>query len=269
MFSRRGLLFIAAALVLGVGAAWLALRVTPEAVPSAPRPVETVPVVVARVDVSVADTLTATQLDTVQWPKQFVPAGAISTTEAATGRVLRRPVLTGEPLLESALFPSGSAGGLGALITPEYRAISVKVDNVIGVAGFVHPGARVDVLATLRRIDQKDALPYSKVILQDVRVLAVDQQLEQAGASEPVTVSVATIEVKPEDAQRLIYAAHEGRLQLALRTPGDVANVETRSVGVRDVLGDQRPAAAPRRVGSRSSSSVQVVRGSKVELKSF
>ena len=96
------------------------------------------------------------------------------------------------------------------MITPKHRAVSVKVDNVIGVAGFVTPGARVDVLVTLARVDLSDALPFSKVFLQNIRVLAVDQKLEEVKSGDPELVSVVTLEVTPVQAEHLTYAAHEG-----------------------------------------------------------
>jgi pilus assembly protein CpaB len=112
---------------------------------------------------------------------------------------------------------------------------------VIGVAGFVVPGSRVDVMATIRRVDQDRAIPFSKLILQDVRVLAVDQKLEEVKSGEPELVNVVTLEVDPLQAEHLIYAAHEGRLQLALRAPGDDAEIATRSIGVADLLDGNRP----------------------------
>jgi pilus assembly protein CpaB len=144
------------------------------------------------------------------------------------------------------------------------RAVSVKVDNVIGVAGFVAPGAHVDVLATLRRVDHAKAIPFAKVILQNVRVLAVDQKLEEARGSDPELVSVVTLEVAPVQAEHLVYAAHEGRLQLAMRSPGDDEKVETRSIGVADVMGSRK---ARTRTAHRNS--VQVLKGAKIETKSF
>lgn len=273
MPSGRGLVFIGFAILMGLAAAWTAMRLAPSVTaPAASATTATVPVVIGRIGIDAATTMTAAQLDVAQWPREHVPAGAIASTELAAGRVLRRPLAAGEPVLEASLFPVGSAGGLGALISPGSRGVSVKVDNVIGVAGFIQPGARVDVFATLRRVDTKEALPYSKLILQDVRVLAVDQQLERAGNSDPVAVSVATLEVDPFQAERLIYAAHEGRLQLALRTPGDAKTFETDSVGVADVLMDRTPAATPekRSVARRAAGpTVQVLRGVNVETKSF
>jgi pilus assembly protein CpaB len=230
-------------------------------------PSRTTPVVVARTDVPVASSAARAALTTVDWPADHVPSGSLTSVDQAVGRIVRRPVAKGEPVLEAALFGAGSAGGLRAVIAPEYRAVSVKVDNVIGVAGFVTPGARVDVLATIRRVDLDRALPFAKVILQDVRVLAVDQKLEEVRAN-PELVNVVTLEVDPIQAEHLIYAAHEGRLQLALRSPGDDKEVATRSIGVADVLGGQQPAKAAS-APSRARTSVQVIKGSSLEVKTF
>jgi Flp pilus assembly protein CpaB len=126
-------------------------------------------------------------------------------------------------------------------------------------------------MATVRRVDTDDSLPFSKVILQDVRVLAIDQKLEEARDGEAQLVSVVTLEVRPDAAQKLIYSAHEGRLQLALRTPGDDELVELASTGVRDVLGAPKRASAPQAIARSGSGgpAVQVIRGSKVETKTF
>ena len=268
MQTRRGLIFLALALVLGLAAAWTAMRLATNPSVAEAAPSKTTPVVVARVDVAVASSLMREQLDTVEWPADHVPSGAMLSVDQTVDRIVRRPIAKGEPVLEAALFESGSAGGLRAVISPEYRAVSVKVDNVIGVAGFVTPGARVDVLATIRRVDRDRALPYAKVILQDVRVLAVDQKLEEVKCGDPELVNVVTLEVDPIQAEHLIYAAHEGRLQLALRSPGDDKEVATRSIGVADVLGGQQPVSkvsSPR----RARTAVQVLKGSSLETKTF
>lgn len=269
MTNRRGILFLGLAAVLGIAAFLVAQRFAQDQGPSTRvESVDTAPVVVARTDMAVATTLQPLQLDTVSWPKEHLPPGALTDVEAATGRVLRRPVAAGEPILEPALFEQGAEGGLAAVINPKHRAVSVKVDNVIGVAGFVKPGARVDVLATLRRLDRKNAIPYSKVILQDVRVLAIDQKLEAVDHGDPEQVNVVTLEVSPEHAEQLIYAAHEGRLQLAMRTPGDEEVVETRSVSVADLLSNgSKPPARPK--VARRGPAVEVLRGSKLEVRRF
>jgi pilus assembly protein CpaB len=264
--QTRGLIFLGLALAMGVVAAWFTQRMVSQPV-QAEAAIRTTPVIVLRMDVPVATSLSQEHLRTAEWPAEFVPAGVLSSAEQAVGRVVRRPVATGEPLLEAALFETGASGGLRAVIEPGYRAVTVKVDNVIGVAGFVTPGARVDVMATMRRVDHTKAIPYSKVILQNVRVLAVDQNLEEVNGGAPEVVSVCTLEVAPMQAEHLIYAAHEGRLQLAMRSPGDTEEVKTRSVSVMDVLGDPRPAVKTRHVSSGSA--VQVINGSQVQTRRF
>lgn len=270
--QRRGLLFLTLAILLGLGAAWSAHRATSGSGPVIAAEVETVSVVVARLDIATASILDSTALTTTEWPREHLPAGALTATADVSGRVARRPIAAGEPVLESALYERGVEGGLGAVINPAHRAISVKVDSVVGVAGFVKPGSRVDVLATLRRVDREKAIPQSKVFLQDVRVLAIDQKLEEARDGKPELVNVVTLEVEPEQAELLIYAAHEGRLQLALRTPGDEHRLETHGAMVADVLGDpKKNGANPTRKSAlaRSGTAVQVLRGSAMETKIF
>jgi pilus assembly protein CpaB len=264
MQNRRGLMFLLLAGALALGAAFLSTQMAPTA--ASAEAVATTEVVVARGDMTIATTLAEGLLDTVDWPTEHLPKGAMSSTAAAAGRVLRRPMAAGEPILESALMDIGSAGGLGAVISKESRAVSVKVDNVIGVAGFVAPGARVDVLATIRRVDLAKAIPFSKIILQDVRVLAVDQKLEEVHGSDPELVNVVTLEVSTVQAEHLIYAAHEGRLQLAMRAPGDDELVETRSISVADVLGSPKRKV---QTAARAGTAVQVIKGSKIETKTF
>jgi pilus assembly protein CpaB len=270
MQNRRGFIFLALAVLLGLGAVYVAREVTSKTPAAHAEGVPTRQVVVARTDVGTASALESTALTLVDWPANLVPTGALFALSSAEGRVTRRPLVAGEPVLESALFEKGAEGGLPAVIAAEHRAVSVKVDSVIGVAGFVKPGARVDVLATVRRVDQRNSLPYSKVILQDVKVLAIDQKLEEARDGEAQLVSVVTLEVKPDAAQKLIYSAHEGRLQLALRTPGDDQLVELASTGVRDVLGAPKKAPAAKPFArAHHGAAVQVIRGSKIETKTF
>jgi len=263
MQNRRGMLFLGLALAMGLAAAWSTQRFV-----SGPPPgegaIRTTPVVVVRTDVPVATSLTRDHLETAEWPADHVPHGALRSTDQAVGRVVRRPVAAGEPVLEMALFETGTSGGLRAVISPGRRAVTVKVDNVIGVAGFVTPGARVDVMATIRRVDRDRALPYAKVVLQNIRVLAVDQKLEEAKAGKPEVVSVVTLEVEPLQAEYLIYAAHEGRLQLAMRSPGDAEEVRTESVGVMEVLGERR-VAKTRAAGP----AVQVINGTQLQTRRF
>ena len=268
MQNRRALFFFGLAILFGIAAAFTARTLLEDRASVAAQPaVATTPVVVARADVTIGAALVALQLDTVDWPRDYVPAGAFSDPSQVDGRVLRRPLSRGEPVLESLLLPTGSAAGLPSVITSARRAVSVKVDPVVGVAGFVAPGTRVDVLTTVRRLDMDKQLPFTKIILQDVPVLAIDQKLEDAKNGEPELVSVVTMEVTPKQSEELTYAAHEGRLQLALRSPADHEEVKTQAVSVASLLGvpERKPSVAGRPAGP----SVQVITGSSVSVKSF
>jgi len=269
MKNRRGFIFLGLAVAMGLIAAWITSEFAPSSAVAEIAAAQTTPVVVVRSDVPVASSLTRAQLKLIDWPAEHVPVGAIHSIEDATGRVARRPLAQGEAVLEASVFSSGAAGGLGAVISEKFRAVSVKVDNVIGVAGFVVPGSRVDVMATIRRVDRERALPYSKAILQDVRVLAVDQKLEEVKSGDPELVNVVTLEVSPAQAEHLIYAAHEGRLQLALRSPGDNIIVAARSIGVADVLDGPVSGKKPikRRAVASSSTRIKIIRGTKIEDK--
>jgi pilus assembly protein CpaB len=276
MQNRRGIIFLALAVLLGIVAAWAAQRWLERQRPVVTEGVEMTSVVVARVDIPIGTSIQSVELETVSWPAKFRPAGGFSQPSMLQGRVLRRPVAAGEPILEGFLLPEGAGAGLRSVIEENRRAVSVKVDSVIGVAGFVTPGSRVDVMATLRAIHEEKALPYSTLILQDIPVLAIDQRMEEAREGEPQLVSVVTLEVDPEQAEKLIYTSHEGRLQLALRNPSDHAEVEVPIIGVADLLGDgrsQQVAASKSRPGprrkTRATTDVTVIRGSSVSVKAF
>ena len=266
MQNRRGLIFLGLALAMGIVAAWFTQRLVADSNPEAAS-LDTTSVVVIRTDVPIATSLKAEHVTTADWPTEHVPRGALRSTDQAVGRVVRRPVAAGEPVLEMALFETGASGGLPAVIAPGMRAVTVKVDNVIGVAGFVTPGAHVDVMATIRRIDLTKALPFSKVILQNIRVLAADQKLEQAKAGDPEVVAVVTLEVDPLQAEHLIYAAHEGRLQLAMRSPEDKEMVTSKSIGVVDIMGTRRVVA--RKTVRKAGPSVQIINGTNVQTRQF
>ena len=263
MSYRRAIVSFAGAALLAVAAAWTAQRLLERpAAPAQAVAVATEHVVVARADLSVGAKLAARQLSRVEWPAHLLPRGTFARPEAQDGRVLRRALAAGEPVLASALLPEGHEGGLLAVIQETRRAVSVKVDPTIGVAGFVVPGSRVDVLATLRRAGRGRA--YSKVILQDVPVLAIDQRLEKVDEGEPELVNVVTLEVSPAEAERLIYGSHEGRLQLALRSPEDRARVATRPVSAADLLAGGAPATSRRR-----SVGVQILKGNQLSSRAF
>jgi pilus assembly protein CpaB len=261
MKNRRAIMFFVLAIGFGVAAALLVQRLLDQQQPAPTQAhINTTPVVVARADIPLASSLSPQMLETVDWPTGHLPIGSFTDPKEVKDRVLRRALAKGEVVQELSLFPEGSAGGLLAVIEEKSRAVSVEVDQIIGVAGFVTPGSRVDVLATLRRLDWGSKQPYAKVVLQNVKVLAIDQKLEEVRNGEPELVSVVTLEVTPADAEKLTYISHQGKLQLALRNPEDAEIVKTRGATVSRLFG-----SAP----SVKRSSVQVLKGTSVSNKSF
>jgi pilus assembly protein CpaB len=262
MQRKRSYFFLAFSALLGLAAVFAHRHFSTA---QAATPVfKTAPVIVAQVDLAVGYALDDRALSTVEWPENHLPSGAIASAAQAAGRILRRPLVAGEPVLESALLPVGAAAGLPSVIDPERRGVSVKVDQVIGVAGFVKAGAHVDVIATLHRVGGDDTA-LSAMILQNIPVLAADQKMQTAGDGQPEIVNVVTLSVNPDEAQRLVHGAHEGKLQLALRNPSDVELAKLSSVSGRDVLGLQRPKAKSAAAGG----SVQVLKGTSVTSSAF
>ena len=186
------------------------------------------------------------------YPLSLVPAGAFITTETVVGRVLKTDVVLGEPILESKLAPIGSSGGVTSLIPAGMRAMTVAVNVVSGVGGFILPNSKVDILATVNPTQSTRGRTTSKIILQGVTVLAVDQTYNKKD-NDPVTVKSVTLLVTPEQGEKLALASEEGKLQLVLRS--DVDSEEYRSRGVRLDQLLANPAPVRRRTTSRSTSS--------------
>jgi pilus assembly protein CpaB len=179
----------------------------------------------------------------VEWSSATVPAGYASSAAELVGRGLLTDLQPNEPLLAAKLADKTAGGGLPILIPEGMRAVSVKVDEVIGVAGFVVPGTRVDVLVTLQRRDGEETM--TRVVLQDVRALAAGQTVQRDPEGKPQTVPVITLAVSPEDAERLTLAATEGRIQLALRNTLDSGRSATQGVRAAALLGMAAPERAP------------------------
>jgi len=210
-------------------------------------------VIVAARDLSVGTIVGAADVRVVRWPGIATPPGYLETVEAVAGRGVITPVRANEPLLDGKLADRGAGGGLSVSIPEGMRAVSVKVDEVIGVAGFVLPGTRVDVVVTLPpRAGGNEAT--AQVILQNIPALAAGESTQPDAQGKPHGVTVITLLVTPEQAEALILAANEGRIQLALRNTLDLAMVETPGARAASLLrmarGDSsrgRRAAATRR----------------------
>lgn len=239
-------------------------------------------VVVARIDVNLGTKLTSEMLTSIPWPTGNVPAGAISDPNQLVGRVLKVSVQRDEPLLESKLAPLGTKGGLSAVVAEGKRAITVRVNDVIGVAGFALPGNYVDILVnttddTRGTASNKDQT-ISKTVLEHILVLAVAQEATRDD-TKPKVVNAVTLEVTPEQAEKLDLARSVGSLSLVLRNQVDSEPTETIGVTKRQLLhGENQTVAtaaparsptaraqAPRRTAAPAPAAprecVEVVRG--------
>ena len=254
MKKKRTITVLVLALLSGSVAAFSAVRyleARPVPLMAAERE-PTQPVVVAARVVPLGHKLTVEDVKVIQWPVASVPAG----TASAVNEVIDRSVVTeldiNEPVLATKLADTGLYG-LIPLIPPGMRALSVKVDEVVGVAGFVTPQTRVDVILIHQPPGQREHL--SKVILQNVQALAANQQITETDDGAPLISTVVTVLVTPEDAEKLSLAAAQGRIQMALRHSLDLEAVETpgeRESGL--FAGGVASAARPRaRTGTSST----------------
>ncbi len=224
---------------------WLQKRTTVQT-----RTEATQPAVVAAVDLAWGRVLDAVQVKTAPFLKASLPPGCFSQPSEVAGRTLLYPVKKGEPLFESQLAPiSVKAGGVSALVSPKKRAMAVRVDKVIGVSGYINPGNRVDVLVTVnpQQTGEKQS-SVAKTVLENVLVLTVGSEIEKTGKQEkPAPADVITLEVTPEEGEKLALAATEGKVLLTLRNPTDTGEVSTKGVTVPALLGSLGVAAPVRR----------------------
>jgi pilus assembly protein CpaB len=209
--------------------------------------IPTRPVVVAAADLQIGAELRREDLRLIDWPANAAPQGAFSTMDEVVGRGLIMPVIENEPVMPMKLAPKEAGAGLPPVIPSGKRAVSVRVNEVIGVAGYVLPGTWVDVLATLTPTENRTDVT-SKVVLTDVQVLAAGTKIEQsADGGKPMPVSVVTLLVDPTEAERLTLASTEGKIQLALRNPLDRDVPTTTGIKPAALLGLAVPSRQPAR----------------------
>lgn len=288
MNRKRLPIFIALALVSGLLAGYLALsflRNQPGRLAAA-EPTSSGKVAVAAKDLPVGSVLKPEDVVMIDWPGNAVPAGYASNATAVVGRGLITSVSTNEPFLETKLASKEAGGGLTIIIPEGMRAVSVKVDEVIGVAGFVLPGTRVDVLVTIEpEVEGGKSETVTRAILQNVQTLAAGQTVQRDVEGKPQTVAVITLLVTPEQAEQLTLAANQGRIQLALRNTLDQAEVKTSGVrsaslvrgGATAPVAQRavqiRPQQRPRSTGPAPSNSgttvIETFRGGERTLSTF
>jgi len=183
------------------------------------------PVVVATRQLGVGSTLNRASVTLRSVPESLFPAGGFSRVEDVLERPVINSIQADEPVVEARIAVKGSGVGLGPLIAPGMRAISVRVNDVVGVAGFVLPGMRVDVLVTSRPANRAET--ETQTVLQNITVLSAGQTIQTDGKSQPIVAPVVTLLVTPAEAEALTLANVEGQIQLVLRNSTDQATVAT------------------------------------------
>jgi pilus assembly protein CpaB len=266
---RKGALFT---LVLAIGLAGLSafmargwiLNQTAPAAPQEQVAAAVTTVVVARKAMRFGDPVTAAALDAVAWPAGAVPPGSFRTVEDifkdGADRVVLKPIEAYEPVLATKISGSGEKATLSRLIEGSLRAVTIRVNDVVGVAGFVLPGDRVDVVVTRR---PEVGEPVADIVMQNIKVLGVDQDIDEE-KNKPTVAKAVTVEVTPEQAQKLALAQQVGQLTLALRNEGNAAEARATTVEVSDLtMAARRPGPVVAGSAPRGAAlpAVTVVRG--------
>lgn len=221
-------------------------------------------VVIAAVDVDLGSKLTPEMLKLIDWPSGSIPEGAIIDPQTLDGRVLKTSVLRGEAILESKLAPLGTKGGLSAVVMEGKRAMTVRVNDVIGVAGFALPGNYVDILVNTTEdakanVKEKVDMSISKIVLEHILVLAVAQEASRDD-TKPKVVNAVTLEVTPEQAEKLDLARSVGTLSLVLRNQVDPKPVETSGITKQILLRGDEPAPVAKPVAASKPVTKRVVK---------
>lgn len=245
MKNSRALIMLAMAMLAGLAAVVFASQWLVHTSSSA-----VTPVAVAVEDINLGQPLNTNLIRMVNWPAGSVPSGSFTDTKSLEGRVVRSGLTRGEPVLESKLAPVGTKGGLSAVIDKGGRAITVRVNDVIGVAGFALPGNYVDVIVNTQEPGRtNDQQSISKIVLEKILVLAVAQQVSRDD-TQPKVVNAVTLQVSPEQAEKLDLARSVGTLSLVLRNQVDDDKLKTMGatkLTLLDTPAAPAPAATPRK----------------------
>ena len=237
-------------------------------------------VIVAANDIQVGAKLQDGDIRMVKVPASVVPPNSFRSRSQIIGRGVILPIQKGEFILPSKLAAENAGSGLPSLIPPGMRAVSVRVNEVVAVAGFVIPGTRVDVLLTGNPMGANE--PQTTTVLENVAVIAAGQRLERNAAGEPQSTPVITLLVSPDDAQKLTLASSQGHIQLSLRNPVDTKKVDIASMKATGLYKNVTPVAlpAPHPKPAKTAKAqpapappdaykVEVIRGNKVDETKF
>jgi pilus assembly protein CpaB len=249
MKNKRAIVVMAVAIVFGLAAVALASQLLRKSAAPADR------IVVAATDVNLGQRITPEMLKLAEWPVGNRPHGAYGDTKEVIGRVLKSSIQVNDPVSEAKLAPPGASGGLSALIDKGKRAITVRVNDVIGVAGFALPGNFVDVIVSTQKeqlAGDRSGQPQSisKIVLERILVLAVAQEVSRDD-TKPRVVNAVTLEVTPAQAENLDLARSVGTLSLALRNQVETQDANTDGATKRTLLSEAEPPPKPVAVAAR------------------
>ena len=248
--NRRLMTILLVAAVIAGGCTWVVYRLVSARI-STSKPVSTTRVVAASKDILLGSVLTSADLTTMTLAGT-PPKGAILKPEDAIGRGVITQISQGEPILDSQLAGLGSGGGLAPTIPQGMRACAVRVDEVVGVAGFVTQGMRVDVLASGNPPGEGASQGVvTETILQNIQVLSAGTDIQRDAEGKPQQVQVVNLLVTPDQAQLLSLAANSLKIQLVLRNPLDTQVTKVPPSSMSNLFGTQAPAAAPHERASR------------------
>jgi len=240
MGNLKAILPIALSLLIAVGCSfylyqWIQAKTGPEKTVIM-ESVEGMPVVVAKMDLSWGTRLTADMLQVTPFLKESLPQGYFDAPGEVIERVVTTPLKRGDPVVEHRLAARDiKVGGVSAVLKVGSRAIAVRGNKVIGISGFINPGNRVDVLVTIK--DPQSDQQVSKTVLENILILASGTEIEENKKTGPSPVDVYTLEVTPDEAERLVLSATRGKLQFSLRNVTDVDKVKTQGITIAQLLG--------------------------------
>ena len=230
------------------------------------------PVAVATTDLAWGTTLDLHMIKVMPYLKESLPAGHFTDPSNLVGRTVLYPISVNEPIFESRLAPTTvGAGGIAAVVKPSKRVMAVKVNKIIGVAGFLHPGNRVDVLVTIR------SKPITtKIVLENILILATGPKMTAGSKQEkPQPVNVVTLELTPEEAEKMALAVSEGSISLALRNYADTEDVFTEGATKATLLSSYKKSWAPEETGTETTTagppiySIELIKGNNVSKVEF
>jgi len=244
MRNKRFLIVLVGALIFGVLAAVSVSRYLSSAQAYTKNLSQ---VAVAKVAIPIGTKIIAEQVTMVQLPKESTPDGTFDSADKLVGRVVITNIGVREPITDSRLAPEGTAAGLSAVIPEGYRAMTVKVDDAAGISGFIQPGTLVDVVVVIDpREGSTNQDPISKIVLQNIKVLANGQNIDKPkDEREANSVKAVTLQVTPEQAEKLALASNEGKLQLVMRNQIDQGDEQTTGVNKRSLLTGETASQQP------------------------